>query len=83
MAYNEAHGITPKTIVKSVAEILEISGKDTIDKKKGRLSNQEKQKLIKAYTAEMKQAAKLLEFEQAALLRDKIAKLREELGETS
>ncbi len=79
MAYNKEHGITPKTIVKSVAEILEISSRDTIDKKGRRLSDQEKQKLIKAYTAEMKQAAKLLEFEQAALLRDKIAKLRDEL----
>ncbi len=83
MAYNKEHGITPKTIVKSVAEILEISSRDTIDKKGRRLSDQEKQKLIKAYTAEMKQAAKLLEFEQAALLRDKIAKLREELGGVS
>ena len=83
MAYNQEHGITPKTIVKSVAEILEISSRDTIDKKGRRLSDQEKQKLIKAYTAEMKQAAKLLEFEQAALLRDKIAKLREELGGVS
>lgn len=81
MAYNEAHGITPKTIVKSVAEILEISSKETIDKKGKRLSMQEKQKLIKAYTAEMKQAAKLLEFEQAAILRDKIQKLREEIGQ--
>ena len=81
MAYNKEHGITPKTIVKSVAEILEISSKDTIDKKGRRLSDMEKQKLIKAYTAEMKQAAKMLEFEQAALLRDKIAKLKEELGE--
>ena len=79
MAYNKEHGITPKTIVKSVAEILEISSRDTIDKKGRRLSDQEKQRLIKAYTAEMKQAAKLLEFEQAALLRDKIAKLRDEL----
>jgi len=83
MAYNKEHGITPKTIVKSVAEILEISSRDTIDKKGRRLSDQEKQKLIKAYTAEMKQAAKLLEFEQAALLRDKIAKLRDELGGVS
>ena len=72
MAYNKEHGITPKTIVKSVAEILEISSRDTIDKKGRRLSDQEKQKLIKAYTAEMKQAAKLLEFEQAALLRDRL-----------
>ena len=79
MAYNKEHNITPKTIRKSVAEILEISEKDTIDKKGRRLSNAEKQKLIKALTAEMKQAAKLLEFEQAAFLRDKINKLKEEL----
>ncbi len=79
MAYNKEHGITPKTIKKSVAEILEISEKDTIDKKGKRLTNAEKQKLIKALTAEMKQAAKLLEFEQAAFLRDKINKLKEEL----
>ena len=79
MAYNKEHGIVPKTIVKSVAEIIEISAKDTIDKKGKRLSRMEKEKLIKAYTAEMKEAAKLLEFEQAAFLRDKIRKLREEL----
>ena len=79
LRYNEEHGITPKTIVKSVAEIIEISAKDTIDKKGKRLSDLEKQKLIKAYTAEMKEAAKLLEFEQAAFLRDKIKKLQEEL----
>ena len=79
MAYNKEHGIVPKTIVKSVAEIIEISAKDTIDKKGKRLSRMEKEKLIKAYTAEMKEAAKLLEFEQAAFLRDKIRKLQEEL----
>ena len=79
MAYNKEHGIVPKTIVKSVAEIIEISAKDTIDKKGKRLSRMEKEKLIKAYTAEMKEAAKLLEFEQAAFLRDKIWKLQEEL----
>ena len=79
IAYNKEHGIVPKTIVKSVAEIIEISAKDTIDKKGKRLSRMEKEKLIKAYTAEMKEAAKLLEFEQAAFLRDKIKKLQEEL----
>ena len=79
MAYNKEHGIVPKTIVKSVAEIIEISAKDTIDKKGKHLSRMEKEKLIKAYTAEMKEAAKLLEFEQAAFLRDKIRKLQEEL----
>ncbi|MEG2597130.1 MAG: helicase-related protein, partial [Oscillospiraceae bacterium] len=79
LAYNEEHHIIPKTIIKSVAEILEISSKDTVDKKGKRLSNFEKQHLIKALTAEMKKASKLLEFEQAAFLRDKINKLREEL----
>ena len=79
MAYNKEHGIVPKTIVKSVAEIIEISAKDTIDKKGKRLSDMEKMQLIKAYTAEMKEAAKLLEFEQAAFLRDKIKKLQDEL----
>ena len=79
MAYNAEHGIVPKTIVKSVAEIIEISAKDTIDKKGKRLSRMEKERLIKAYTAEMKEAAKLLEFEQAAFLRDKIKKLQDEL----
>ena len=83
MAYNTEHGIVPKTIVKSVAEIIEISAKDTIDKKGKRLSDMEKQKLIKAYTAEMKEAAKLLEFEQAAFLRDKIKTLQDELDGTA
>jgi excinuclease ABC subunit B len=81
LKYNEEHGITPKTITKSVAEILEISSRDSIDKKGKRLSRLEKQQMIKTLTAEMKQAAKILEFEQAAYLRDKINKLREELGE--
>ncbi len=79
LKYNEEHGIVPKTIVKSVAEILEISSRDTVDKKGKRMSDQEKMRLIKAYTAEMKEAAKLLEFEQAAFLRDKIKKLQDEL----
>lgn len=80
MRYNEEHGIVPQTIKKSVAEILEISSRDTIDKKGKRLSKLEKQQMIKSLTAEMKQAAKLLEFEQAAYLRDKIQKLQEELA---
>ncbi len=77
-AYNKEHNITPKTIKKSVSEIPQISSKDTTDKKNKRLSDIEKQQLIKSLTAEMKQAAKLLEFEQAAFLRDKINKLKEE-----
>ncbi len=76
-AYNEANGIIPKTIVKDVREILEISGKPVSEQKEKRLSAKEKQKQIDILTAQMKEAAKMLEFEHAAYLRDKIAKLKE------
>ncbi|MBR3290484.1 MAG: UvrB/UvrC motif-containing protein, partial [Clostridia bacterium] len=76
-AYNEAHGITPRTIVKDVHAILEISEKET--KKTGRkLTKAERQQQIAALTKEMKKAALLLEFEQAAWLRDKIRELQEQ-----
>ncbi len=77
--YNIEHGITPKTITKKVADVLEISkhSDDDIYSSKGkRLSKEEKQKLIESLTKEMKAAAKLLEFEHAAYLRDKINKLK-------
>ena len=78
MEYNEAHGITPATIHKEVRDVLEISTKaeEPGKKPKKRLSAQEKNELIKKMTAEMKKAAKLLEFEQAAFLRDEIEKLK-------
>ena len=76
IAYNEAHGIVPKTITKDVREILEISTKDKSGKRK--MSRDEKQKLIAQLTEEMKSAAKILEFEHAAYLRDKIEKLKSE-----
>ena len=76
IAYNEAHGITPTTITKDVREILEISSRDKSGKK--RMSRDEKQKLIIRLTEEMKAAAKILEFEHAAYLRDKIEKLKSE-----
>ena len=80
IAYNEANGITPQTIIKPVHEILEISSKDNVEgKSKKRLSRAEKIKLIEELTKEMKAAAKILEFEHAAYLRDKIEKLRQEL----
>lgn len=77
--YNEAHGIVPKTIKKEVSEIIEISAKSENNKLKSgkKLSKAEKEKLILALEREMKAAAKLLEFEQAAYLRDKIKKLQE------
>ncbi len=76
IAYNEEHGIVPQTITKDVREILEISSRDKSAKK--RMSRDEKQKLIIRLTEEMKAAAKILEFEHAAYLRDKIEKLKSE-----
>ena len=76
IAYNEEHGIVPQTITKDVREILEISSRDKSGKK--RMSRDEKQKLIIRLTEEMKAAAKILEFEHAAYLRDKIEKLKSE-----
>ncbi len=76
IAYNEEHGIKPQTITKDVREILEISSRDKAGKKK--LSRSEKEKLIIRLTEEMKAAAKILEFEHAAYLRDKIEKLKSE-----
>ena len=77
-AYNKAHGIIPKTIIKDVREIIEMTPKSEADKTtKKKLSNAEKEMLIKKLTAEMKSAAKMLEFEHAAYLRDRITKLRE------
>ena len=78
MAYNEKHGIIPKTIVKKVSDVLEITTHAKDDKKgKKRLTKLERQQLIEQLTKEMKAAAKLLEFEHAAYLRDKIKKLSE------
>lgn len=79
-AYNEAHGIVPQTIIKDVHEVLEISSKETMEQKarKKKLSRKERDALIEKLTVEMKNAAKLLEFEHAAYLRDKIKSLREQ-----
>ncbi|MFR9215125.1 MAG: excinuclease ABC subunit UvrB [Ruthenibacterium sp.] len=80
-AYNEAHGIVPKTIVKELRDngVLEISRKDDGAKHDKRLSRAECQKKIEQLTREMKEAAKILEFEHAAFLRDRIDKLRKQL----
>ncbi len=76
MRYNEAHGITPKTIQKDVREILEISTHSDDKKPRKRMSERERQAMIAKLTAEMRAAAKLLEFEHAAMLRDKITELK-------
>ena len=77
MAYNQEHGIVPKTIVKSIRDTIEISDKAE-NAKNGtrRLSKAEREQLITRLTREMKEAARLLEFEHAAFLRDRIDKLR-------
>ena len=76
--YNEEHGITPKTIKKGVRDVLEITSKEKVEgRSKKRLSKKEKESLIQKLTAEMKEAAKLLEFEHAAYLRDKINEVQE------
>ena len=73
--YNEEHGIVPQTIKKDVHDIIEIGMKDDKSKEKN-MSKAEKEALIKKLTAEMHQAAKILEFEQAAYLRDRIEQLK-------
>lgn len=74
--YNEEHGITPKSIVKDIREILEITTKENITPQAKRMSRQEKEEYIRRLTKEMKHAAQLLEFEHAAMLRDKIEEIR-------
>ena len=81
-AYNQAHGIVPKTIIKGVREILEISQaaeEDTLRAhKKRKLTEQERAAEIARLEKEMKEASKMLEFEYAAVLRDRIIELRGE-----
>ena len=76
MAYNEAHGIVPKTIVKDVRAVIEI-GKKLPKSGVAGMSRAEREALIKQLTADMRQASRMLEFEQAAQIRDRIAELRE------
>ena len=77
MAYNEAHGIVPRTIVKEIRGAIEISDKAE-NAKAGtrRMGKREREAAIERLTREMKEAAKLLEFEHAAFLRDQIDRLR-------
>ena len=79
-AYNQAHGIVPKTIVKSVRDLIEIShaadGKERKGKGAKALTPKEKASLIAQLEQEMKEASRRLEFEYAAILRDQIIELR-------
>ena len=80
LAFNEEHGIIPKTIVKSVRELIEISksAEDGETKEGVRMTARERQEAIDKLEKEMKKASKMLEFEYAAILRDRIIKLRGE-----
>lgn len=81
MDYNKEHGIVPKTIKKEVRDvignIMVAEEAEAYEVDSTGLSEKEKAKLIKEYTAEMKDAAKNLQFERAAELRDMIKKLEE------
>ena len=79
LKYNKEHGITPKTIIKKVADVIEITqhGEDGKREKMGKkLTKSEREHLINELTKQMKQAAKILDFEQAAYLRDRIKELQ-------
>ena len=78
MAYNKANGIVPRTIVKDVRDVIEITPKSE-RAADGKLSRKERLALIDQLTKEMRNASRLLEFEHAAYLRDRIAALKEEL----
>lgn len=77
--YNEEHGIVPTTIKKDVREVLDIGAMPTTPaRRKLKFSQDEKQSMINDLEKQMKEAARMLEFEYAAMLRDKIAALKGE-----
>ena len=74
--YNAEHGITPQGIKKKVGDIIEIGRKAKSEVENKKLTKLERERLIAELTAEMRAAAKTLEFEKAAYLRDRINELR-------
>lgn len=76
--YNLEHNIIPRTIKKDVRDVIEITSKDVLDDKNRRMTAKERRVLIDKLTREMKEAARMLEFEHAAFLRDKIKELSDE-----
>lgn len=85
--YNEKHGIIPQTIKKEVRDLIEIGISDDSEKesgkrtKSGKLSAKDREKLISTLTEEMKHASASLDFERAAVLRDKIFELKRQKSE--
>jgi excinuclease ABC subunit B len=79
-AYNQAHGIVPKTIIKSVRDLIEISAApESNAKAKGvKMTERERKELIQELESKMRKAAQMLEYEIAAQLRDEIIRLRGE-----
>ena len=79
--YNKAHGIIPQTIRKDVREIIEISKKDEESARrrgKRKLSERERDEEIRKLEKQMQEASRMLEFEYAAILRDRLIELRKE-----
>ena len=79
-AFNQAHGIVPKTVIKSVRDVIELSAaeeeSEQLLRNKTKLSKKERDAAIEKLEKEMKEASKRLEFEYAAVLRDRIIELR-------
>ena len=80
--YNKAYGIVPKTVIKSVREILELSKSEAEAQKRSgkKLTRSEVAEEIAKLEKQMKEAAKMMEFEYAAVLRDRIIELRKEVS---
>lgn len=78
--YNKDHGIVPRSVKKEVRDVIEISTKEDISSESASkiMSAKEKEKVISELEKQMKEAARLLEFEHAAFLRDKIVAIRNE-----
>ena len=77
-AYNTEHGIVPKTIKKSIRDLLEITGPAAKDERGMRMTERERKAEIDRLEKEMRKAAQMLEYEYAAVLRDQIIRLRGE-----
>ncbi|MBE6927156.1 MAG: excinuclease ABC subunit UvrB [Ruminococcaceae bacterium] len=75
-AYNKAHGIVPQTIRKDVRELIEITQSDAVGKSGVKMTKAEKEREIARLEKEMRAAAKMMEYEYAAVLRDRIIELR-------